>query len=72
LKSQSEIETAIKDYLKNKVKKYNEYLQSQLDKKDSYYNSNKSAYDMLASADSKASPNRNYDLLAEDVLEKFL
>jgi len=47
LKSPQEIEEAIKKYLKEKVKKYNNYLQQQAEQKDDYYNSNPSAFDKL-------------------------
>lgn len=72
LKSQTEIENAVRDYLRQKVQKYNSLLQSQLDKKWTFYNTNKNWYDFLASAESTATPNRWYTLLDENFLVNLM
>jgi len=47
LKSPEEIKYAIEEYLKEVVKKYNEYLTDQLNKKQLLYNSNTFAFNKL-------------------------
>jgi hypothetical protein len=47
LKSPQEIKVAIEHYLRETVKKYNEYLINQNNKKQSFYNQHNLAYDAL-------------------------
>ncbi len=74
LKSPQEIEEAIKKYLIEKVKKYNNHLEQQATQKDDYYNSNPSAFDKLWVWDPLANPNeinnsiRPYNLLSDGYL----
>ncbi|MCK9466717.1 MAG: FG-GAP-like repeat-containing protein [Candidatus Absconditabacterales bacterium] len=73
LKTPKEIETAIKQYLIETVKKYNEYLTKQDNKKTSFYQQNAGAYDKLKDGDKLASPlsysnSRPYSLMPNDYL----
>lgn len=63
LKTPDEIKTAIRDYLSSLIELYNARLTEQLNKKDTYYNSNASLFTTLGAIDSLASPNRSYTLL---------
>ena len=63
LKTPDEIKTAIRDYLSSLIESYNARLTEQLNKKDTYYNSNASLFTTLGAIDSLASPNRSYTLL---------
>jgi len=77
LKSPKDIENAIKDYLKETVTKYNEYLSEQNQKKITFYNQNNQAYNKLNQWDPLANPissgtNRPYTLIAVDYLIKEL
>lgn len=66
LKSYDEIKQSVKDYLINKVKKYNESLLLQQQKSAAYYNTAKDSFDFLWSVDTVATPNRNYTLLDDN------
>lgn len=70
LKNPKEIETAIKQYLVETVKKYNEYLTIQNTKKTNFYQQNAWAYNALKIKDTLASPiwNRPYNLMPNDYL----
>ncbi|HRX63772.1 MAG TPA: hypothetical protein P5060_01570 [Candidatus Absconditabacterales bacterium] len=68
LKSPEEIKYAIEEYLKEVVKKYNEYLTDQLNKKQLLYNSNTFAFNKLGEQDALANPNRSYNTIDTDFL----
>ncbi len=73
LKTPEEISSAIKKYLIETVKKYNEYLISQNQKKSIFYNQNSQAYNKLSQWDPLASPIasnaiRPYNLIPENYL----
>jgi hypothetical protein len=68
LKSPEDINDAIKEYLRETTKKYNEYLSEQQNKKNNFYTENSGAYNLLAQNDILASPNRNYNLIDENFL----
>jgi FG-GAP-like repeat len=62
LKSEEQIQLAIKEYLTKQAQIYRSQLQAQQDKSQIYYASQKKWFDVLATADKLASPNRTYDL----------
>ena len=68
LLSQDKIEERIRQYLRDKIKKYNEYLSEQLQKAPAYYAQHPVEYDFLAEVDRAASPYRSYTLFSEDYL----
>lgn len=68
LKDPENISNSIKNYLRKTVRKYNEYLTEQQNKKANFYSQNSSAYDLLAQNDELATPNRNYNLMDDDFL----
>ncbi len=74
LKSPENIAEAIKENLRETVKKYNEYLLEQSSKKTNFYNQNSAAYNLLADVshwwDLLASPNspRPYNLMEPNFL----
>lgn len=73
LKSPQEIKVAIEHYLRETVKKYNEYLINQNNKKQSFYNQHNLAYNALWEKDKLATPmsagsDRPYNLMNENYL----
>jgi len=68
LKNETEILTALKAYLQDKVTQYNNALTVQQNKKLLYYQTHTDAFNFLALADPTASPNRSYTLLPQDFL----
>jgi len=68
LKNETEILTAIKVYLQNKVTEYNNALTTQMNNKTTYYQTHPDAFNFLAQIDPTATPNRNYNLLPSDFL----
>lgn len=74
LKDPSEISQAIKTYLREVVKKYNNDLKTQKQKRSSYFNLNSSAFTKLWQKDKLANPtiindeNRPYNLISENFL----
>ena len=74
LKSPWEIKTAIQQYLKDVVNKYNDYLWNQLAKHNNYYNLHQDAYNKLDSLSKLANPHyvrdsvRPYALFDENYL----
>lgn len=68
LKNETEILTAIKAYLQDKVTEYNNALTTQQNKKDQFYQTHTAAFNFLAQADPAATPNRSYTLLPQDFL----
>ena len=63
LKTPTEIKEAIKTYLVNKANEYNVVLTQQKNKKNSYYTSFSSQFNLLAQLDPLATPNRTYNLI---------
>ncbi len=72
LKSEQEIYQSLKDYLIEKVRKYNEYLSNQLIRSTNYYNLHKSVFDFISSVDRLGTPARTYNLLPEDYFISIL
>ncbi len=74
LKTPEEIEQSMRSYLKKSVKKYNEYLIKQQQKKSVFYGKNAKAFDMLETLQKLSSPKspRSYKLFSEDYLIKKL
>jgi hypothetical protein len=74
LKTEEQIQVAIKEYLTKQAQIYRTQLQAQQDKSQAYYNSQKKWFDILAKSDAYASPNRNYDLtkIGDDFFIKWL
>ena len=68
LKNETEILTAIKTYLQNKVTEYNNALTTQMNNKTAYYQTHADAFNFLAQIDPTATPNRSYNLLPNDFL----
>lgn len=66
LEDPEDIEKNIKEYLREKVDLYNQYLDIQLQKAPAHYATHPAAFDFLASVDIAATPNRTYDLIPED------
>jgi hypothetical protein len=66
LKTPTEILTALKTYLQNKVTEYNTQLGTQSGKKTQYYQANANAFNLLATIDPQATPNRTYNLLDQN------
>jgi hypothetical protein len=67
LKGTGEIREAIKTYLTNKAVEYNTLLQTQLNKKNQYYQSFSAQFSFLGQLDPLANPNtHNYTLLPTD------
>lgn len=67
LKTQDEIKTALKKYLTDKAVAYNALLQTQQNKRDSYYQSLSAQFSFIGQLDVLANPNtHNYDLLPTD------
>ncbi len=67
LKGTWEIREAIKTYLTNKAVEYNTLLQTQLNKKNQYYQSFSAQFNFLGQLDPLANPNtHNYTLLPTD------
>lgn len=58
LKSKEEIQSAIRVYLTDVVRQYNDLLAIQNNKSNTYYQSDTALFDALATIDTKASPNR--------------
>lgn len=65
LKSPSEIEQSIKDFLISYVQGYNQKLQTTLAWRMNYYNTNPGAFNLLAQQNSLATPNRTYNPIPE-------
>jgi hypothetical protein len=63
-----QIEQKIREYLRDKVTIYNQYLDVQLSKSLQYYNEHQEEYDALVTVDEYASPNRDYELIPQDYL----
>lgn len=61
-----DIDTKIRDYLKQKVQYYNQLLDVQLTKAPAHYAKHPAAFDFLATVDIGATPNRSYDLIPEN------
>ena len=72
LLSPQQIEANIRSYLHDKITDYNTALTTELQKKDAFYNTNKSAYDFAAAVDSLATPQRSYTLLPTDFFDTML
>jgi hypothetical protein len=72
LQSIDEIEQNIVSYLQETIKQYNNQLQTAYNNKNTYYNSNQAAFDLLAQANNKATPNRTYQLLDLNILVNTL
>ncbi len=68
LKTPQEIESAIKSYLIKVVQKYNTTIQTQLNHKINFYNTNANSFNKLQSINSLASPNRTYQLFDNNYL----
>jgi len=72
LKSPENIAVAIKEYLKETVKKYNEYLLEQYNGRYTLYGQNPNAYNLLENLNPLADPTnmtaRSYNLMDEDIL----
>ena len=66
------ISSAIKEYLKKSVDKYNFQLKNQLSQKELFYAKNKDAFDFMSSSDKLTSPNRDYTLFSDSFLEDTL
>lgn len=62
------IEERIRQYLRDKIHVYNQYLDQQLQKAPAYYAQHSIEYDFLAEVDRAASPYRSYTLYPEDYL----
>ena len=61
------IALSIKEHLQSYVQEYNQLLQSQLDTRTNYYNTNPDAFDFLAQHNITATPNRSYTLIDENI-----
>jgi hypothetical protein len=72
LKNETEILTALKDYLETQVVNYNGALTTQQNRKTQYYQTHTAAFNFLSQVDPTANPNRNYTLLPTDFLIKQL
>lgn len=66
LKTPEEIRDSIKTYMTQKINEYNTQLQTQADKKNTYYQSFAAQFNFLQTIDPLASPNRSYTLLPQD------
>lgn len=74
LMSEEQIKIEIMKYLIKQAQLYRSQLQAQQDKSQTYYNTQKKWFDILAKADKYATPNRNYDLskIGDDFFVKWL
>jgi hypothetical protein len=61
------IADSIKTHLRSYVQQYNQILQSQLNARMAYYNTNPAAFNLLAQHNQRATPNRSYSLIDEDI-----